>query len=183
MRLILLDRPSQTRSHFHPIALSRPIFQLRCGMSTLAEKLIAKTDATDVACFVPDYMANVYREQISWPVNDPATLAGDDLLLVHGRVKSANLDVAPAGHSEAVYDEQGELLYARVEAGDLARMNCDSVDGLLAISGVASWTVGLVSSSSTAATRRRSASPNRSANGPSSVKESAKRRPLLLAIR
>ena len=61
MRLILVDLPTEKRNHFYPLALSRPIWELRCGMTSLAEKLVAKTGASDVACFVPPYMADVYR--------------------------------------------------------------------------------------------------------------------------
>ena len=72
MRLILLDLPNERRINFDPLALSRPIFELRCGMTSLAEKLVARPGAADVACFVPPYMAEVYAEQRRWPVNDPA---------------------------------------------------------------------------------------------------------------
>ena len=57
MRLILFDHLTESRIHFYPLALSRPIWELRCGMTTLGEKRIAKTGAADVACLVPPYMA------------------------------------------------------------------------------------------------------------------------------
>ena len=43
MRLILFDLPDDQRINFYPLALSRPIFELRCGMTSLGEKLVAKT--------------------------------------------------------------------------------------------------------------------------------------------
>jgi UDP-N-acetylglucosamine diphosphorylase/glucosamine-1-phosphate N-acetyltransferase len=131
MRLILVDLPSPKRYHFDPVALSRPIFELRCGMTSLGEKLVAKVGARDVACFVPPYLADAYRERAVWPVNDPATLAGDDLLLVHGRVKAAALDAKPTGPSEAAFDAEGDLLYARVTKEDLARFNAPSIEALI----------------------------------------------------
>ena len=89
MRLILFDLAGEKRVNFYPLALSRPIWELRCGMSSLGEKLVSKVGAKDVACFVPDYMADSYRAKTTHKVNDPGTLAGDDLLLVNGRVKAA----------------------------------------------------------------------------------------------
>ena len=62
MRLILFDRPTPKRLNFYPLALSRPIFELRCGMTSLGDKLIAKLRPSDVACFVPPYMAEAYRD-------------------------------------------------------------------------------------------------------------------------
>jgi len=80
MRLILVDLPGGKRVNFYPLALCRPIWELRCGMTSLADKLVDKVCPMEVACFVPPSMADVYRRQTSWPVNDPASLAGDDLL-------------------------------------------------------------------------------------------------------
>ena len=41
MRLILLD-PLRQAENFYPLALSRPIWELRCGMSRLAAKLVGQ---------------------------------------------------------------------------------------------------------------------------------------------
>ena len=87
MRLILFDGPPELRARFKPLSLSRPIWELRCGMTTLAEKLIAKIGTADVACWTPDYMADVYAATTDMKVNDPATLTGD-LLLVSAIVKA-----------------------------------------------------------------------------------------------
>ena len=132
MRLILFDRPSPKRFHFDPLALSRPIWDLRIGMSSLGDKLIAKTGASDVACFVPDYMADVHRETTERPVNDASQLAGDDLLLVHGRVRASGFDVVTSGASQCGLDADGEVLWARIAQDDLAKLNTDSIDALLA---------------------------------------------------
>lgn len=131
MRLILLDVAAK-RINFHPVALSRPIFDLRVGMSSLADKLVAKTGLADVACFVPEYMAEVYRGQVSSPVNDLSKLKGDDLLLVNGRVKASAFNVPTKGPSEAALDADGELLYARVARDDVARLDAASIDAFVA---------------------------------------------------
>ena len=60
MRLILNDRLTE-RSNFHPLTLCRPTWELRCGMTTLGEKLAAAAGTGQVACFVPDYLAESYR--------------------------------------------------------------------------------------------------------------------------
>lgn len=132
MRLILVDLPSEKRRNFDPLALSRPIWELRCGMTTLGEKLVAKAAASQVACFVPPYMAEAYREQTSWPVNDPAQLTGDDLLLVDARVQASGLNLAPSGPSQVVLDADGECLCARIARSDLGKLNTQTIESLLA---------------------------------------------------
>jgi len=131
MRLILIDRPTEKRYHFYPLALSRPIWELRCGMTTLGEKLVAKIGTEDVACFVPPYMADVYSIHTSRPVNEPTTLAGDDLLLVDARVKAAEFDPPEAGPSRVVTDADGEVLWAWIDRADLDKLATGSLDALL----------------------------------------------------
>lgn len=147
MRLVLFDLDRDTRIQFHPLALCRPIWELRCGMTSLAEKLIAKVRPAQVAGFVPDYMAAVVREQCEWAINDAAALTGDDLLLVDARVKADGLSIDPTGPSQIAMDENGDCLYARIAREDLARLNADSLEALLASAmeslpradGVATW--------------------------------------------
>ena len=131
MRLILFDLPTPQRVNFHPIALSRPLWELRCGMDTLGAKLVAKVGAADVACFVPPYMAAAYRAQTLWPVNDRASLSGDDLFLVNGRVKAASLNVAPVGPSQIILDVHAHPLVVRIAQADLAKLDTSSIDRLL----------------------------------------------------
>ena len=62
-------------------------------------------------------MADAYREQTAWPVNDPATLAGDDLLVVDGRVKAEDLPAEPAGPSQVAVDDDGDACWPRGSPG------------------------------------------------------------------
>ena len=131
MKLVLFDLPTPRRVHFHPLALSRPIWELRCGLTTLADKLVAAFGSAPAGCFVPPYMAASYRAKTNWKVNDPTVLAGDDLLLVSGRVKAASLNVQP-GPSEIHAGDDGEVLYARIAAADLAKAPRGDIESLLA---------------------------------------------------
>ena len=131
MRLILFDCLSEKRIGFHPLALSRPIFELRCGIGSPGDKLVAKLGVDDVAYFVPPYMADAYRTATLRPVNDPATLLGDDLLLVDGRVKPRELLVSATGPSCVAADGAGEVACVRVAQRDLGRLKTDSIDALL----------------------------------------------------
>jgi len=133
MRLILFDVLGEKRGNFHPLALSRPIWELRCGISSLAEKLIAKVGATDLAYFVPAYMAEVYRAKAERkaPVNDSTTLEGQDLLLLNGRLKAAELSISPTGASEVGLAADGEYLYVRIAKNDLGKLKKDSIESLL----------------------------------------------------
>ncbi|MGA2066926.1 MAG: putative sugar nucleotidyl transferase [Thermoguttaceae bacterium] len=132
MRLILVDRPGPDRRNFYPLALSRPVFELRLGMTTLAQKLVRRCGAGDVACFVPPYLAEVYRAGTPWPVNDAGKLGGEDLLVVDGRVKASAPGLAgPSGPSRVALDAAGQVLVAWIRREDLPRLDAGSIDSLL----------------------------------------------------
>jgi len=132
MRLILIDSPNEIRGNFYPLALSRPLWELRCGFNSLGEKLIDKVGTGDVAYFVPDYMADSYRAKAEHPVNGSSVLDGDDLLVVDPRLKAESLDVSVNGPSEVGLDEQGNVLYARIAKDDLAGLPKSDIGGFIA---------------------------------------------------
>lgn len=132
MRVILFDGPEAKRANFYPLSLSRPVWELRVGMSTLAQKMIAKLAAKDAACFVPGYMADVYRPKAGMKVNDASTLAGDDLLLVSARLKADSFNVAAKGPSEVGLDADGAVLYARIAKADLGKVKGSDIDAFVA---------------------------------------------------
>jgi UDP-N-acetylglucosamine diphosphorylase/glucosamine-1-phosphate N-acetyltransferase len=131
MRLILIESPHEVRCRFHPLTLSRPIWELRCGATNLADKLLARTGARDVACFVPEYLAGAYGAKTDWPVNDLSALAGDDLLILDPRVRADAFAVPQVGPSEVGLDDEGHLLYARIARQDLAGLRFGDLDGFL----------------------------------------------------
>ncbi|MHC4205886.1 MAG: putative sugar nucleotidyl transferase [Planctomycetota bacterium] len=132
MRLILIDNLPDVRFNFYPLSLGHPLWELRCGMSSLADKLIAKIKPDSVAYFVPDYMAEVYRDQVKEPVNDTAALAGDNLILVDPLVKAESFDVPANGPGEIGLDENGRILYARINKGDIKDFAFDDIEVFLA---------------------------------------------------
>ncbi|MHC4534298.1 MAG: putative sugar nucleotidyl transferase [Planctomycetota bacterium] len=132
MRLILIDSLNEQRANFYPLALGRPVWELRCGFNSLGDKLIAKTGAKDVACFVPDYMADSYREKTKYPVNDLAGLKGDDLLIMNPCIKAESFNVAVSGPSEVGLDEQGNVMYARISKDDAGKLSTENIEAFMA---------------------------------------------------
>jgi UDP-N-acetylglucosamine diphosphorylase/glucosamine-1-phosphate N-acetyltransferase len=132
MRLILIDRSDEVRRNFFPLALSRPLWELWCGMSSLEEKLTAMINPDSVAYFVPDYMADAYRARAKNPVNDVSVLSGDDLLVVDSLVRPDNLNVAAKGKSEVGLDARGRVVYARIAKADFKRLAGNDSDDFIA---------------------------------------------------
>jgi UDP-N-acetylglucosamine diphosphorylase / glucose-1-phosphate thymidylyltransferase / UDP-N-acetylgalactosamine diphosphorylase / glucosamine-1-phosphate N-acetyltransferase / galactosamine-1-phosphate N-acetyltransferase len=131
VRLILIDPDTPSRRNFYPIALSRPIWELRCGITSLREKIIAKTQATDIACFCPEHIAPVYRIRSEGRVNDPASLKGSDLLLINPRLKAEAIDKIDRKGGSQVGRAKGEVLYAWIRAADAGKLDTSSLASLL----------------------------------------------------
>ncbi len=131
MRLILIDGPESKRANFYPLTLSRPVFALRVGMSSLAEKLSAKLGLTDVACFIPEYMAAPFALRSTYTVNKVESLKGDDLFIANGRIKASTFTATASGPSE-VGTCDNEVCWARINKADLAKLKTDSIEALLA---------------------------------------------------
>ena len=131
MRLILLDLDLPIRRNFYPLALSRPIWELRVGMATLGEKILAASGCEDVACFVPPYMAEAYAEQTPWPVNDLRVLDGDDLLLVDARMDPSGMPRPGQGGRSLIVDENRRLLWAPIKEADAAALPSGSIEAFV----------------------------------------------------
>jgi len=132
MRLVLVDSLFEARSNFYPLSLGRPLWELRAGTSSLADKLISRIQPDDTAYFVPDYMADVYRAQVNEPVNDMAALAGDDLFFVNPVVQADSFKVQAKGASEIGLDEGGVVIYARINKNDVKRLASDDIETFIA---------------------------------------------------
>jgi UDP-N-acetylglucosamine diphosphorylase / glucose-1-phosphate thymidylyltransferase / UDP-N-acetylgalactosamine diphosphorylase / glucosamine-1-phosphate N-acetyltransferase / galactosamine-1-phosphate N-acetyltransferase len=114
MRLIIFDGPSDRRAKFQPLSFSRPVWELRCGMKSLGERLVDKFRPAEVACFTAQYLAGAYRESSGRRVNDAGTLGGEDLFAVHASVKADSLAVPPQGPPEVGVDAGGDVMYIRL---------------------------------------------------------------------
>lgn len=69
-----------------PLSLTRPIFDLRCGIGTLAQKQLRHVSAHDWGALVRPSLEDLYRLQHpDVPVNDPDWLRTEDLILCNGR--------------------------------------------------------------------------------------------------
>jgi len=127
MRLILIDSLRENRENFYPLVLGRPIWELRCGMTSLVDKLIAKIKPDNVACFVPDYMAEHYKAHVEMPVNDMSTLSGDDLLLVDPTVKAAVFAFGSKGASQVGINERDQVIYVKISQNDISGLITDNI--------------------------------------------------------
>ena len=130
MRLCVFE--DATYENFYPLTYLRATFELRCGATTLAEKIQRACPDTPTAYFARDAVAPVLRERLDGPVNDPAAMTGDDLLLVNGRWLLLDPALLAPDGPEELLVSGGALLAARIKRATAERVSAATPADLLA---------------------------------------------------
>jgi len=114
MKLVVFEDDQYDR--FLPLTWVRPVGELRCGATTLTEKIARAVGSPPDALLVRDYLAPVVAAR--WrptPVNDLSHLAGQEVLFVNARVHATGWNPP----SERVAYWHGERLAAWRTTGDV----------------------------------------------------------------
>jgi len=128
MKLIIFEDAKY--DNLYPLTYMRPSFELRCGATSLGEKIAHAVGADSSAAFVRDWLGEVYAQKADIPVNDPAELKGD-VMFVNGRLLvDGTCDLKSIGPDEAL--KVGDtLVAANVTADTLAAAKDESRDAEL----------------------------------------------------
>lgn len=122
MKLVIFE--DETFANFYPLTMTRPIFALRCGAKTLAEKIEAKAGRPADVLLVRHSLAAVTARDFDLTTNDLGPVAEEGALFVNGRLLADDaLALALDGPDEAVYCGQ-TLLYVRASAATM-KHTCD----------------------------------------------------------
>ncbi|MGH2542288.1 MAG: putative sugar nucleotidyl transferase [Ardenticatenaceae bacterium] len=118
--LVLFE--DKAASRFLPLAWTRPVFGLRCGIWTLRQAVEQVYGTTASALFVRDFLAEVVRERTGLPVNEVP--AEGMSLLLNGRLladRELPRRMPMFGEPRRYVALDGTLLGAWVESGSLVR--------------------------------------------------------------
>jgi len=95
-----------------PLVYCRPVYELRCGISSLLEKIMRAYPAQKVVLLCRDHLAATVRQRTDRPVN--AVPAGEDVLFVNGRLLLRQ--AIPVDGPEEIGLCGGCIVYARLRA-------------------------------------------------------------------
>jgi UDP-N-acetylglucosamine diphosphorylase/glucosamine-1-phosphate N-acetyltransferase len=128
MRVCLFEDPGA--ADLEPLALTRAVFELLCGCTSLAEKHFRHFAATDRAAVVRPEIAAVVRERTGLAVNDPDWLHQGPVMMVNGRwLPPAPPFEIPDHPCVGVID--GEVAYALVPREHLTLCSAAPLDECL----------------------------------------------------
>jgi UDP-N-acetylglucosamine diphosphorylase / glucose-1-phosphate thymidylyltransferase / UDP-N-acetylgalactosamine diphosphorylase / glucosamine-1-phosphate N-acetyltransferase / galactosamine-1-phosphate N-acetyltransferase len=126
--LVLFEDQSVTR--FLPLAWTRPVFDLRCGIWTLREAIEHAYGCGVSGLYVREYLAQVTQERTGLPVN--AAPPADRCLLVNGRLLGAaglSATMPMSGEPRRFMNRDGALLGAWVQV-DLLEAGLEAIKTL-----------------------------------------------------
>ena len=107
-----------------PLVYMRPVYELRCGIDLLMDKIIRKYPEREVILLCRDYLANTVREKHKYKVN-PLKYNQGTTLFLNGRLL-LNKAVAFDGKEEVVFSDSS-ILYARLRGDNSAIMTSENI--------------------------------------------------------
>ncbi len=119
-------------SQFFPLVYFRPVYNLRCGMFSLKEKIIRSYPRAQVSIHCRPYLNDYMR------LRNPSLLVNDipagECLFINGRVVADETLAKriPLAGEDMVYVHAGQVIAARVSGANLRRVR-KSLSGLFSI--------------------------------------------------
>jgi UDP-N-acetylglucosamine diphosphorylase/glucosamine-1-phosphate N-acetyltransferase len=114
-------------ANLEPLTLTRPVFELLCGQTSLGRKQARHFSPCEVGVLIRPALADVFRhEQPAIPVNDLSRLRGESIVLINGRwlppaEKPSNLSCPCVGLVE------GQVAYVVVSGDQLTDCSPDTI--------------------------------------------------------
>ena len=106
-----------------PLVYLKPVYQLRCGMVSLQEKIVRNYPQSRIRLFCRDYLAPVLSEEINYPVNE--CLPGRGCLFINGRLLlSAPI---PVEGDEEIGIKEDAVVYARLSVENSSSISPQTV--------------------------------------------------------
>ncbi|MGQ9610257.1 MAG: putative sugar nucleotidyl transferase [bacterium] len=111
-------------SNFNPLALTRPVYELICGMKSLWENIVHRFYAeSEVAFLCRSYLKDTFQQRTESKIND---LELTETLLINGRILATFSDLPPLDGDEEIGLQDNEIVYARLNAENISGLS-DSI--------------------------------------------------------
>ncbi len=108
--------------NFYPLTLTRPVYDLRCGISTLGKK-ISKISRKDVHLLCREYLGPVTSQKNkAFKVNNLQDIKRKNVLFVNGRALLLNQEEIPLEGEEEMGIQEQDIVYARLNKDTLKKL-------------------------------------------------------------
>lgn len=117
--------------NLYPLTYMRPVYELKCGHTTLREKIERMIGNSPLYYMMRDYLAPVFGKRLGErKVNQLEALKNNDLLLVNGRLLAIDFIINVKGPDEAGISDN-QLVYARINKAAVDRIQFKDLNELI----------------------------------------------------
>ena len=120
----------QKCDNFYPMTMTRPVFELRCGKTTLMEKIKREFPGAETIYFFREHLASVFKESVKDGLVNNLKALKDDILIVNGRLLPKKDDLKLEGDEEVAIKGE-DIVYARVKKATMEKMLAGSLEETL----------------------------------------------------
>ena len=126
MKVIIYE--DQKFDNLYPITYLRPVYELKCGHTSLREKIERMVGKASFYYFMRDYLAPVFAKKLgNEKVNQIDVLKNDDLLIINGRLLAIDFNIDLNG-TEEVALTNNQLVYARIKKTSVDKIEFKNLD-------------------------------------------------------
>ncbi len=116
-----------------PLVYLKPVFELRCGITSLREKIERAYQDSQARLVCREYLTDTVREKVkAASVNESGTLGEEDCLFINGSLLAGNdlSKVIPLDGPEEVGLKEDVLVYARLKPATVKQVLKDTGEDL-----------------------------------------------------
>ncbi len=126
MNVIIFE--DQKYDNLYPLTYLRPVYELKCGRTTLREKIERMVGNSSFYYFMRDYLAPVFAKKLGMEkVNQIDVLKTDDLLIINGKLLTIDFKIDLEGPEEvAISDNQ--LVYVRIKKKSIEKIQFNDLN-------------------------------------------------------
>ena len=108
--------------NFYPLTISRPVYELICGIKTLREKILCFFPGAEYTLFCRKYLEETVKQNN--PGIDVNNLGDDNYLFINGRILIDDnfLEVLRKNSAEKVFEKDEVLVAAKITAGTIKKI-------------------------------------------------------------
>jgi len=104
-----------------PLVYMRPVYELRCGISLLMDKIINLYKNSRISLFCRDYLKEILEEKTGYPVNTSNFDQG--ALFINGRILMSK--IIPVNGDQEIGVKDSTVVYARLDRENAKNLNPD----------------------------------------------------------
>jgi UDP-N-acetylglucosamine diphosphorylase/glucosamine-1-phosphate N-acetyltransferase len=114
----------------YPLTYTRPVFDLRCGMTRIREKIERNFPASDTAYFMRSHLGPAFKDELHGTVNSIESIMDDDVFFANGRLLAWK-GFLKQTEDEVVALKGGDVVYASAKRETLRRSSASNIGDVL----------------------------------------------------